>query len=702
MKARVAAVLSALLAVHGYAFPARIQAASPIPAMARTLLDYQSFMRGDRDGGVRFAITASREMQGTPLAELAVRLALIYEASSLAAVNVGEAEARRILDAESELAPEFRDVLRRFVARSLAAGGHREEALALHGRRGLAMSWLVAGPFYGSLNAGFASREFPEAGDVIAGDVVENPPGPALFAEWRRRPPWRPLHVNRAFPFVRPWRWPEREEGGAMLMFTGLSIESPDNRASFYLLSDTSWKLYVDGQLVAEVDKKAAEVPKEHVIPYPLSAGAHSLAIHLFPPSPGMSADAARVALRLESSSPFSWDRDAARPEWFKPGSARREARRLKYLEDLRAAMDTDPMLMAAYALACLEQGMRDAAAWWMERAARAEPANANLKALAGSMVSVNPLLPPERRGDLAIAWHQAALETKPDIVPSLIFLAEAAADNGQGQEAWLHLAKARSVNQASMEVMLAMGGWANKFSSGAAGRSIWDECSRLFPDSPAVQMAVASMPGEGFLDMDRRLAACRAAVKAGPYDFQASIRLAGALADSGNSLEAGYVLRDATGLFAGDAASLRDISEIYVRMSMFREAVEAMAGAVRLAPENPDLWRKLGDIHMESGDADKARKFWNASLAADSGQFDLMDMLDYLAGKPDPFREGSGYDAIAMTAEANVERLPGNVARLLDRSEIIFAADGSLRRITHEIDLARNRQGGELLAAIG
>ncbi|MCC8164798.1 MAG: hypothetical protein LIQ31_01290, partial [Planctomycetes bacterium] len=72
--------------------------------LARILIDQQSYsyIRGDRDGGVRFFLSASRDLMGTPLAELAVRSALRYDPASLSAVTVGEVEARRILGNEAE------------------------------------------------------------------------------------------------------------------------------------------------------------------------------------------------------------------------------------------------------------------------------------------------------------------------------------------------------------------------------------------------------------------------------------------------------------------------------------------------------------------------------------------------------------------------------------------------------------------------
>ncbi len=676
-------------------------AAQPLGERARMLLDYQSFMRGDRDGGVRFLITASRDFQGTPLAELAVRIALLYEPAGLAAVNTGEAEARRILASETELAPEYRDALRRFVGRSLAAAGRREEAMELHRRRGLAMSWLLAGPFRGRRAAGFNSREFPEAGEVDSRDPLANPPDAARLREWRRNPPWRKVPENRAFPYIRPWQWSGGEGSGAMLMFSGLKMDAADHKAAFHIHADTSWRLYVDGALTAEVDKNNLEAPAEHVVSQSLDPGVHSVVLHLFPPRAGARAEAVRVAVRLETTAPFSWNSDAARPEKFQPVNARREARRPKHLDDLRLAMNDSTYAMAAYSLACMEQGMRDEAAWWAEAAARALPGEANLQLFAGLLTSMDPLLPDERRRDTAVAWHKAALAVKPDIVPSLLYLAETASAAGQAREAAGYIEQARAVNPGSLDVLLARAKWASRFATGATVRAAWDECARAFPNSSSVQLAVASMPQEGFLDMERRLEACRAAAAAGPASPEAALKLAEALADSGNGQEAGSVLRGAMELFAGDAAVLERLAGVYARLSLYREALLAVGDAVRLIPDEPSLWRRLGDLHMEAGDRDQAEKSWRTSLAANPGQFQLSDMLANLSGAPDSLYDEGGYDAIAMTAAADPDRYPGEVVRLLDRSVILFAEDGSYRRLTHEIDLAKTRRGGESLTGI-
>lgn len=669
---------------------------------ARILLDYHSFMRGDRDGAVRFALNASRDMQNTPIAELAARLALFYDPGALSSVTVGEAEARRILGADaSELSPEYRDLLRRFLARNLAAAGRRDEALQVHRRRGLVMSWLLAGPFTGRKGAGFDVREIPESGEIGSEDVIADPPDAAKFKEWRRTPPWRALPENRAFPYVRPWRRVPDDADGAMLMFTALELETADNKASFHVISDASWRLYIDGVLVAELDRDSREVPAEHMVPFSLTAGRHAVMLHVFPPGAGVDPYDVRVALRLESESSFTWNRDLAPPSRKCLDNSRREPRRMRYLLDLAAVRDESPILAAAYSLACLEQGMRDEAAWWAEKAARADSGDVNLQFIAGIMTSLNPQLPEERRRDIAGSWHRKTLEMNDEIIPSLLFLAESASAGGKSREAAKYIERAHKANANSLDVLLARGEWASRFATGSTARAAWDECAKAFPKSSSVQVAIASQPQDGFQDMDRRLAACRAAVEAGAYVPEASLRLAEALSDSGNSQEAESVLRNALDLFSGEVGVLVRISEVYARLGLYKQAIEVMSEAVRLVPESDVYWRELGDLHMESGAQDEAVRLWMVSLAANPGQFELSDMMNFLSGKPGRLTSEGEYDAIAMTAGADTSRFPGDVVRLLDRAVIMFARDGSYRRLTHEIDLARNRRGGESLAGI-
>lgn len=697
--------LYALFAVAFLSLAVAVRAgtqADPLSEKARMLLEYQSFMRGDRDGGVRFSISAVRDLQGTPLAELAVRIALFYNPSTLSAVNVGETEARRILASEIELTPDLRDILRRFVARTAVAAGRREEAMEMHARRGLAMDWLLAGPFTDRNAASFHSRDFPESGDLLSRDVMDRPPDAETFREWRKTPPWAPVPENRAFPFVQPWRWSGIGADGAMLMLTGLDMAEADARALFHIYAETSWRLFVDDNLVAEVDKNNHEAPVEHIVHYPLTAGKHAVVLQLFPPRAGVDPEDIRVALRLESPAAFTWNRDVEKPAAGRRSLAtRREARRMRFLSDLQAAAAESPIVMGAYATACIEQKMPDEASWWAETAARANPADVSLQLLAGTTTALNPLLPETRRGDLAMAWHRAALALKPDIVPSLLYLAGRAGESEQPRVASDYLKKAYEINPHSLDVLVARGEWARRFASGATIRAAWDECGKAFPKSASVQLAIASMPKDGFMDMDRRLEACRAAVEAGPYLAETGIKLAEALADSGDTDAAAATLRDSLDLFAGEVAVMRRIAEIYARISRYPDAIAVMSDAVRLAPASPELWRRLGDLHMEAGDQDKAIAFWKTSLAANPGQFHLSDMLDFLMGLPDRFYSEGGYDAAAMTAAAEGEQYPGDVVRLLDRSVLIFAADGSHRRLTHEVDLANTRRGGESLAAI-
>ncbi len=695
---RCAAVLAFVVF---FAFPAW-GANAPLADKARLLLDYQSYMRGDRDGAVRFALTASRELQGTALAELAVRLAMFYDPATLSSVDVGEAEARRILGDETGLAPEFRDVLRRFVARSLAASGRRDEAMTIHRRRGLCMSWLVSGPFTSRTTASFYSRQLPVAGKVDDTDHLAVLPTAATFREWLKAPPWRPVPENRSFPFVRPWRLSGRGIDGAMLLFSVVDMKDPDNAAAFHVYAETSWRLFVDGALVAEVDRNNSETPSEHMVPFPITAGAHTVILQLFPPRIDAAPDSIRVALRLESESAFAWDRTLAQPSSVKPAaSVRRDARRMKYLTDLQASMNESPLVMAAYGLACLEQKMYDEAAWWCDTAARADTNEINVQFLAGMTTSLNPLLPEERRRDSAVAWYKNVLTVKPDLVPALLYLSEIEAARGRSREAAEYLQQAYAANPTSVDVLLARGAWATRFASGATATMAWDEAGKVFPTSSAVQLAIATLPHEGFLDMDRRLAACRAAVAAGPYVAEASLRLAESLADSGNQQEAEYALRDALEIFTGEADVLEQVSEVYARLSLYREAIDIMSQAIRINPDNARLWRRLGDFHMENDEQERALAIWRVSLAANPGQFELADMVAFLDGQKGKIMSPSSYDAIDMTAHADVAAYPGDVVRLLDRSVVRIAADGSYRRITHEIDLAKTRRGGESLTSI-
>ena len=671
----------------------------PLSDKARMLLDYQSFMRGDRDGAVRFSLSTSRDLVGTPLAELAVRVALLYNPAGLSSVGVGEVEARRVLGAESELSAEHRDALRRFVARAFATAGRREDAMAVHNRRGLAMSWLKAGPFPG--RQGMENRALPPGRDDADRDVVQNPPDAETFRRWRKNPPWRRIPENRSFPFVRPWSNVGGDVDGAMLIFTTVNLDDADNKSAFYVHAETSWRLYVDGALLSEVDRNVREAPLEHMIPYSLSPGRHTVMLQLLPPPPGVVAADARVALRLESDSAFTWDCEAAEPEPVRTTTSRRDPRPPRYIADLRKAAEDKPVLMAAYALACIEQRMPDFGSWWAEKAAQARPGDAVLEYIAALTTSMNTLLPPARRRDISLDWHRKALGNKPDLVPALLYMAGQASDSGKPREAADYLAKAYAVNPQSIDVLMARGEWAKRFASGATIRAVMDECARAFPNSPSVQIAASALPRGGFLDMDRRLAACRAALEAGPYVPETHLDLAEALADASSAGEAESVLKSALELFTGDAAVLRRIAEVYARLGMHAEATRVIADAVRITPEDHALWRRLGDFHMDAGERDLAEKYWRVSLAAKPGQFQLNDMLDYLDGVPPRTYGESGHDAIAVTAGADAGSYAGDVVRLLDRAVLTFAADGSYRRLTHEVDLALTRRGGESLTAI-
>ncbi len=682
-------------------FPAR-SGEDNLIEKARMLLDFQSTNRGDRDSAVRFAISASRDLIGTPLAEFAVRFALKFDPAGLSGVNVGEAEARRVLANEGELSPEHRDVLRRFVARSFAASGRRDDAMEVHRRRGLAMSWLVSGPFPG-LTVGRDSRALPANAEIHQSDVIDHPPDAEQFRRWRKSPPWRLLDPNRSFPYVRPWKAVGRSGDGAVVMFTTLDLAEADNKSAFHIQSDVSWRLYVDSALAAEIDKNVREVAREHTVAFPLSPGRHTVLLELFPPPLGVDMQETRFALRLEAAPAFTWDCKAAPPSGERRQSVRREARPPRYLGEIhRAAMDNNnASLMAILAMACSEQDLADAAAWWAEKAAGLEHADATLAVLAGTSVMHNPLLPAERRRDSAREWHRKALAINADLVPSLLFMAGEAMEAGEARRSADYLERAKKVNPNSIDVLLELGAWARRFASGSTIRTIWNESGKAQPTSVAVQNAIAAMPKAGFLDMDHRLAACRAAYEAGPYLPETGLKLAEALADLGKAQEADFILKGTLEQFKGEARVLEDVAGLYSRMEMHKEAALTMAAAVRITPENDKLWRRLGDIYLDLGENDLAVKYWRISLDANPGQFELGDMIANFTKSAGQLYNEGGHDAIVMTANAEPDRYDTDIVRLLDRVVVTFAADGSYRRLTHEIDLARTRRGGELLTGI-
>ncbi len=153
-------------------------AAEPVPEhlneKARILVDYQAFVRGEPDSGVKFYIGRAVDFAGTPLAELALRLAMIHNPADFSAVNVGEAEARRILAPESAASPEVVDLARRYVARAQAYAGRRDEAMAVHRQRGLCLSWYAAGGFtdLAVLRPADAKAVFDAASSISKEDII--------------------------------------------------------------------------------------------------------------------------------------------------------------------------------------------------------------------------------------------------------------------------------------------------------------------------------------------------------------------------------------------------------------------------------------------------------------------------------------------------------------------------------------------------
>jgi tetratricopeptide (TPR) repeat protein len=673
---------------------------------ARLLVEAQAHLRGDDDSAVRFYLSRAQEFASTPVANLAVRLALAINLDRLASVEVGEREARNLLAPDSGASGPVQDLARAFLIRTLLASrdpSRREEAVSLAETRGFALSWLVAGPFTSPavFRSDLGGKIIAEAGSGTVGSVLDNPPDAATFARWRAHPPWWVVPESQALPELHPWDWTAGGASGAVVLRTGIQLENPESQVEFHLATGVSWQLYVDGLLVAAVDRNQEATSREHRVEIALPAGGHSLHLLLPPPPADLAPSDLGLTLRVVSASPFTWDR-FAQPVAPPSGNFRRDARPPRYLTDLAQQKDSDPMLLALYALACREQGMLDEAAWSMSDAADRLPDNLAIRAGAGDLFAADSLLSPSLHRDYATHWHRSAIERHPDSVPSLLFLATLAMEAGRIDDAASYLARARVVNPASIRVLLADGDWSQRFANPPQILSFWRELAALYPTAPAVQRQYSSLPPERYRNGEERLEACRQAVEAGDPTPRSLQRLAEAEADTASSpREAASSIREALAAFPGDVNLKVWAGSLYARLGMYREATGVLREAISLSPWRADLWRQLGDTAKEEGDDNQAISCWRASLAADPGQPDLDDMVRSLAGTAMPLDYNGGYNAADLLAEIHAGQYPGDVVRLLDRSVEVMEADGSFRRLTHEVDYIQTQAGGESLSDV-
>lgn len=669
---------------------------------AKILVDYQAFVRGEPDSGVKFFIGRAIDFAGTPLAELALRLAMIHNPADFSAVNVGESEARRLLAPESGASPEVVELARRFVARAQAYAGRRDEAMAIHRQRGLCLSWYAAGTLTSLdvLRPADARTLIESTVPFEKRDVIAVPPTAEEFDAWRKNPPWLPIPESQTFPVVRPWQWAGGSGDGAVALRTGFVLENPDNRAEFHILSETSWSIYLNGSLLATINRDGAEVPYEHVVRLPLSAEPYKLEVLLLPPPAGKNPENVRFSLRLNTSSSSHWDRELAATVQ-NASIPVKDAERLDYFQELAKLANSNTAMASVYAMAAAEQGMLDDAAWFSTAVANAEPDNLNSQILAGLVGMHNELMPSGRRRDLAAARQRKALALRPDTVPALLFLARLADETGRPADAERYIMHALQVNPTSLLVLKARALWANKYAGPAEAREAWSAVAGTYPNSLSAQIAVASMQPDKYPNMENRLAACRAAVAAGGATPESRMLLGDALADSGDTQAAAAMVRETLTTYPGDKGALVWAANLYLRLGMYEEASLTLSDAIRLAPWRADLWRRLGDIALETHKEETALRYWRVSLAVNPGQYELDDLARTLSGDDEPLQYDGGYDAVALATREDPSKYKGDVVRLLDRSVVVMEGDGSFRRLTHEVDLILTRRGGEMLADI-
>lgn len=668
----------------------------------RTLMNNPFFVQADNDNLLRFLVSQARELRGSPLSELALRMALDIDPARLASVTAGEAEARKLLADPDGPSLEVKDLARRLLSRALVYSGRGNEALTLDKQRGLAMQWSIAGPFHQPAAFRLDMGGIPNGSAPIdLSKKSQSLPSVDTLNAWRTKPPWRRIPEAHASPFVQPWKWITNNPG-AISLKTFLRISEADSEAVIHVNSNITYRLIIDGVPIAILNYNNAEPAVDQIFRLPLSAGWHKVELHCLPPPPGTNLESAKLFVRASAHAEISWAAELPSGETvMHPYSGGKiTPAPPPFLNDLAEAARKNPDFITACAVAYQVEGMLDEAQAQAETVVRQDPYNPLNRTILGRILRRSPHLSPSRRIDRAATAQQRALAIRADFTPAIIELAEIAMEAGNSTESMELIKRALQSSPRSSEALMLRGEWFSRFSDSDSARKAWEECLKVFPGCPeflrrAAESALAAADTEQAIDF------LKTYTQSDNSSFLPMLGLADIQAAAAADRDAAATLRDALGTFVNDPQALEMAAKIYTRLEMYDEAENTLWEALFLRPDDATLWLELGDIAERRGNSEASMALWKLSLAADPGRSALRDLVLYREGRNDDYR--GNFARNAMTELENSDNMDeiGNSIRVLDQSVVTVAEDGSFRRFTHEVDKALTRDGAESLSRV-
>jgi tetratricopeptide (TPR) repeat protein len=585
---------------------------------------------------------------------------------------------------------------------ALGASGSTADADRQWSSLGFLGGWRIIGPFDNERGTGFLSAYAPEKGIDLDGTGE----GKAREVRWRTLPrPTLAGYVNFD-KMLRP-----RDEALAYAA-TFISADA-ERRLSLRIGSDESYRVWLNGKLLASEDIQRKFVFDQNAISLPLQKGWNCLLIKIGE-SEGSWGFAARIT-GPEGRPARGWREGLPENKTlasYKELSASQEPEgkaapsptgTLATLRD-RVAKDA-PRARDHYLLGVLLrlQGAHDSDRHPDSDALRLAIQTDKEKGryhyeLARSFQAESSIA--AQRDDNN--WRKAMLDSEAaGCATASIRLAEYYLETFSNMHrARVHLDRARKLNPDLLEGVLIQSRIEGKMGFPDAGRRAVKAARKIDSSSPVTLLARAAQLG-GSGQLEEKIGILGELLNRNHIDPSVRNRLVAAHLQRGNHQAAIELLEKAALLDPYNTQALLRLARIESGRDNHSQAASLYLGALEIQPEEHALLTKLGRAYWETGRTERAFEAWDRALELQPNLPDLRKRIEFLRAEASPFEDEFLRDGAEIAASVHKEKYEsksGEAARiLLELTAVEVNKDGTAREFSQTLIQVLNDRGIEM-----
>ena len=564
---------------------------------------------------------------------------------------------------------------------------------------GLLGNWRIIGPFDNERGTGFLSAYAPEKGIDFDGAAE----GKAREVRWRTLPRQTRAGYVNFDEMLRP-----RNEALAYAV-TFIEAAAQSNLA-LRLGSDESYRVWLNGKLLASEDIQRKFVFDQNAIGLPLQKGWNCLLIKIGE-SEGRWGFTARIT-DLDGSPARGWREGLPAGKAlasYKELSASQELEKNTVpvstgtLATLRERVKKPaPRARDHYLLGVLlrMQGAHDSDEHpdsdALRLAIRAEEKKGLYHYdLAGSLQTESSIA--AQRDDNN--WRKAMLASEETgCAIASIRLAEYYLETFSNMHrARVHLDRALKINPDLISGILVQSQIESRAGFPDAGRKAVTAARKIDDSAPATLLARAAQLG-GSGQLEEKISILRGLLDRKHLDTSVRNRLASAYLQQGNHQAAIELLEKGALLNPYSPQPLLRLARIESGRDNHSQAASRYLGVLEIQPEEHSLLTRLGRAYWETGRTERAFEAWDRALELQPNLPDLRKRIEFLRAEERPFEDEFRRDGAAIAARAHEEKYEsksGEAARiLLELTAVKVNKDGTAREFSQTLIQVLNDRG--------